>query len=68
MYLGKYKEPNSWREEQAKVIEEFRKLTSKASLFHTPDELVNRPKEYAYIKEIMEKASKLMPFIINDDT
>lgn len=66
MYLGKYKEPNSWREEQAKVIEEFRKLTSKASLFHTPDELVNRPKEYAYIKEIMEKANNLMPYIMDD--
>ena len=67
MYLGDYKEPNSWREVQGKIIDEYRKLYSISSIFKTKEELLETPQGKEFLDSILEKANSLMQYTVGNN-
>lgn len=64
-YLGKYQEPNNWRELQDQVIDDYRKISSEVSIFRLKDEILGT-NEWPFYQEILDKAKKLLPHIMVD--
>lgn len=67
MYLGDYKEPCNWREEQDKVIDEYRKIYSMASIFQTKEELLGTPQGREFLDHILGKVNNLMPYTVGNE-
>lgn len=67
MYLSNYKEPDSWREVQDKLIDEYRKVYSTASIFKTKEELLGTSYGREMINDILSKINNLVPFTIGND-
>lgn len=67
MYLSDYKEPDNWREVQDKLIDEYRKVYSTASIFKTKEELLGTSYGREMINDILSKINNLVPFTIGND-
>lgn len=67
MYLGDYKEPCNWREEQDKVIDEYRKIYSIHSIYQTKEELLGTQKGREFLETILGKVNNLMPYTVAND-
>ena len=67
MYLGDYKEPCNWREEQDKVIDEYRKIYSIHSIYQTKEELLGTQKGREFLETILNKVNNLMPYTVAND-
>ena len=67
MYLSDYKEPCNWRETQDKLIDEYRKVYSMASIFQTKEELLGTDYGREMLDTIIGKLNKLMDYTIKTD-
>jgi hypothetical protein len=67
MYLGDYQEPCNWREEQDKVIDEYRKIYSISSIFKTKEEVLGTAEGKEFIDSILNKVNNLLPYTVGND-
>ena len=68
MYLGEFKEPCTWREVQASLMDEYRKLTSYNSLFRFKVELLNGSQnEASAMNHIDNAVANLLPYTVGTD-
>ena len=66
-YLGEYKEPCNWREIQDKIIDEYRKIYSRSSIFKTKEELLGTQEGREFLETLLSKVNNLMPYTVGND-
>lgn len=67
LYLGEYTEPCNWREEQDKVIDDYRKIYSMSSIFKTKEEVLGISGGKEFLDSILSKVNNLLPYTVGND-
>lgn len=67
MYLGNYQEPCNWREEQDKIIDEYRKIYSMSSIFKTKEEILGTVGGKEFLDSILSKVTNLLPYTVGNN-